>query len=95
MCESDWISRREDDIGGGHRGADGARRLGRVRVALGDHRQRRVGARLLGLNPHPLPQPLSGGIANDEHLLTLGDAEAVAHNRPHRPFKIVTHGGEG
>jgi hypothetical protein len=54
-----------------------------------DHRQCRVGTGVMSLGAHALPEILGRGVGDDEDLLAVGDAEAVAHHRRHRPIEIA------
>jgi len=67
VCESDWIVGASTTSAAASRG-DGRRRLGGVRLALGDHRQSRVGAVALRLDHASAPDLFGHGVADDEHL---------------------------
>ena len=69
VWESDWTVGASTTSAASIAAATVRRRLGRVRVALGHHRQRRVGALALGDDPHQRPEALGGRVADHQHLL--------------------------
>ena len=91
VWESDWIVGASTTSAAAIAAATGARRLGGVRVALGDHRQRRVGAVALRLDPHQRADLFGHRIADHQHLLARRDAHALADHRPHRPVQLRAH----
>ena len=76
--------RAEHDVGRRHRRGDRGRRLGAVRLALGDQRQHRRRRRRARPRPQPLAEPDRRRVGDHEHLLALADAEAVADRRRRR-----------
>ena len=95
VWESDWIVGASTTSAAAIAAATGARRLGGVRVALGHHRQRRVGAVALRLDPHQRPDLFGDRVADDQHLLARIDAHALADHRPHRPVQLLRHRPQG
>ena len=91
VWESDWIVGASTTSAAAIAAATASRRLGGGGFALGDHRQRRVGAVALRLDPHQRPDLFGHGIADDQHLLARRDAHALADDRPHRPVQLCAH----
>ena len=80
---------RQNNVHSRHRGGDRRRWLGRVRGALGHHRQHRIGPGVLGLVAHPLADPLGDRVADHQHRLALQDPEAVADDRADRLIELA------
>ena len=77
--------RGDHDVGGEHRRGDRRGRLGGVRVALGDHRQRRVRSLALGDDPDQRTELLGDRIADDEDFLVGRHSEAIPAPPPQPP----------
>ena len=68
---------------------DGPRRFGRMRGALGDHRQDGVRPGVRGLLAQPLAEVLGRRVADDQNLLARLHAEAVPYDRAHRSIEVA------
>ena len=79
--------RRDDDVGGKHRGGNRLGRLSGMRVALRDHGERRFPALALGVDPQQRAKPFGAGIADDQDLLARLHAEAFPDHRGDRPVQ--------
>ena len=81
VCESDCTVGASTTSAAAIAAATGAGGSARVRGALGHQADHAVGPRAPGLAAQPLAEPDRRRVADDQHLLALADAEAVA-DRP-------------
>ena len=91
VWEIDWIVGARTTSAAAIAAATARRRLGGGRFALGHHRQGRVGAVALRLDPHQRADLFGHRVADHQHLLARRDAHALADHRPHRPIQLRAH----